>query len=329
MIVTRTPYRVSLAGGGTDFPAFFRERQTCVVSAALNKYFYLTLASRLDTRVRVAYSKVEDVPHAGALEHDIVRVVLERYGLHSGVEIGMVGEVPAGSGMGSSSAVTVGLLQAVRARMGLENSAAQLAEEAVRVETELLHKPIGWQDQYGVAFPGVKSITFGPGRDVHVHPIPLSVDNRLALEANAILVSTKHMRRAEAVLSGFVSRMEKNRAGLETIAGIARAMRAAFHAPRIDLPLLGALLDESWKVKRTLSSGATAPFIDEMYDAGRAAGAWGGKLLGAGGGGFLLFLIPPERHAALRSRLDDALTLPFVLDTMGGSLVYENEKRGP
>ena len=329
MIVTRTPYRVSLAGGGTDFPAFFRERQACVVSAALNKYFYLTLASRLDTRIRVAYSKVEDVPHTGALEHDIVRVVLERYGPHSGVEIGMVGEVPAASGLGSSSAVAVGLLQAVRAHVGLESSAAQLAEEAVHVETDLLHKPIGWQDQYGVAFPGVKEIVFGPGQDVHVHPIPLSTENRLALEANALLVFTRRTRRAESVLSGFVSRMEENRADLETIAGIARAVRAAFHAPRIDLPLLGALLDESWKVKRTLSSAVTDPVIDEMYGAGRAAGAWGGKLLGAGGGGFLLFLIPPERHAALRSRLDDPPTLPLVLDTTGASLVYESEKRGP
>lgn len=329
MIVTRTPYRVSLAGGGTDFPAFFRERPACIVSAALNKYFYLTLASRLDTRVRVAYSKVEEVPHAGVLEHDIVRVVLERYGLHSGVEIGMVGEVPAASGLGSSSAVAVGLLQAVRAQVGLESSAAQLAEEAVRVETDLLHKPIGWQDQYGAAFPGVKEIVFGPGQDVHVHPISLSADNRLALEANALLVFTRRTRPAESVLSGFVSRMEDNRADLETIAEIARAVRAAFHAPRIDLPLLGALLDESWKVKRTLSSAVTDPLIDEMYDAGRAAGAWGGKLLGAGGGGFLLFLIPPERHAALRSRLDDPPTLPLVLDTTGASLVYESEKRGP
>ena len=321
MIVTRTPYRVSLAGGGTDFPAFFRERPACIVSAALNKYFYLTLASRLDTRVRVAYSKVEEVPHAGVLEHDIVRVVLERYGLHSGVEIGMVGEVPAASGLGSSSAVAVGLLQAVRAQVGLESSAAQLAEEAVRVETDLLHKPIGWQDQYGAAFPGVKEIVFGPGQDVHVHPISLSADNRLALEANALLVFTRRTRPAESVLSGFVSRMEDNRADLETIAEIARAVRAAFHAPRIDLPLLGALLDESWKVKRTLSSAVTDPLIDEMYDAGRAAGAWGGKLLGAGGGGFLLFLIPPERHAALHSRLDDPPTLPLVLDTKGASLV--------
>ena len=329
MIVTRTPYRVSLAGGGTDFPAFFRERPACIVSAALNKYFYLTLASRLDTRVRVAYSKVEDVPHTGALEHDIVRVVLERYGLHSGIEIGMVGEVPAASGLGSSSAVAVGLLQAVRAHVGLESSAAQLAEEAVRVETDLLHKPIGWQDQYGVAFPGVKETVFGPGQDVHVHPIPLSADNRLALEANAILVFTRRTRPAESVLSGFVSRMEDNRADLETIAEIARAVRAAFHAPRIDLPLLGALLDESWKVKRTLSSAVTDPLIDEMYDAGRVAGAWGGKLLGAGSGGFLLFLIPPERHAVLRSRLDDPPTLPLVLDTTGASLVYESEKRGP
>ena len=323
MIVTRTPYRVSLAGGGTDFPTFFRERQVCVVSAALNKYFYLTLASRLDTRVRVAYSKVEDVSHADALEHEIVRAVLKRYDLRSGVEIGMVGEVPAGSGLGSSSAVTIGLLQAVRAHVGLESSAAQLAEEAVRVETELLHKPIGWQDQYGVAFPGVKTITFGPGQKVHMHPIPLSADNRLALEANALLVSTGRTRRAESVLSEFISRMEENRAGLETVNGIARAMRAAFHAPRIDLPLIGSLLDESWKVKRTLSAGVTDPVIDEIYDAGLAAGAWGGKLLGAGGGGFLLLLIPMERHAALRSRLDGAPTLPLVLDMMGASIVYK------
>lgn len=271
----------------------------------------------------MAYSKVEDVSHADALEHEIVRAVLKRYDLRSGVEIGMVGEVPAGSGLGSSSAVTIGLLQAVRAHVGLESSAAQLAEEAVRVETELLHKPIGWQDQYGVAFPGVKTITFGPGQKVHMHPIPLSADNRLALEANALLVSTGRTRRAESVLSEFISRMEENRAGLETVNGIARAMRAAFHAPRIDLPLIGSLLDESWKVKRTLSAGVTDPVIDEIYDAGLAAGAWGGKLLGAGGGGFLLLLIPMERHAALRSRLDGAPTLPLVLDMMGASIVYK------
>ena len=326
MIVTRTPYRVSLAGGGTDFPAFFRERQACIVSAALNKHFYLTLASRLDTRVRVAYSKVENVPHAGALKHDIVRVVLERYSLHSGIEIGMVGEVPAGSGLGSSSAVTVGLLQAVRAFVGLESGAAQLAEEAVRIETELLHKPVGWQDQYGVAFPGVKAITFGPGQNVHVHPILLSADNRLALEANALLVATRYRRRAESVLSGYVSRMDVSWAGLDTIVGLAWEMYTAIQANRINILLLGSLLNESWKVKREFSPLVTNPAINEMYDVGLAAGAWGGKLLGAGGGGFLLFLIPPERHAALLSRLGNPPTLPLRFDEMGASLVYKSER---
>ena len=329
MIVSRTPYRVSLAGGGTDFPAFFRERPACIVSAALHKHFYLTLAPRLDTRVRVASMQIEDVPQTGALAHDIARVVLERYGLRTGMEIGMLGEVPAGSGLGSSSAVTVGLLQSVRASVGLESSAAQLAEEAVHVETRLLHKPIGWQDQYGVAFPGLKAITFGPGPAVHVHPIPLSPDNRAALEANAILVSTGRTRLAETILPEHVARLADNRAGLEIIDGIARTMHTALQARRIDLPLLGSLLDESWQVKRTFAPSVTDPGIDEMYAAGRAAGAWGGKLLGAGGGGFLLFLIPVEGQAALRARLGDPLTLPLVLDTIGTTIVYQSARRGP
>ena len=325
MIVSRTPYRVSLAGGGTDFPAFFRERETCVVSAALNKHFYLTLAPRLDARVRVAYMQVEDVPHTGALAHDIVRVVLNRYGLHAGLEVGMVGEVPAGSGLASSSAVTVGLLQNVRAYVGLESSAAQLAEEAVHIETQLLRRPIGWQDPYGAAFPGLKAITFGPGTEVSVRPISLSPDNQRALEATTVLVSTGRTRRADIVSSEHVSRISDNYERLDCIDGIAREMLTAFQARRIDLPLLGALLDESWKIKRTLAPSVADPAIDEMYDVGCAVGAWGGKLLGAGGGGFLLFLIPEERQAALRTCLGDSPMLPFVLDTTGSSIVYQSE----
>ena len=208
MIITRTPYRVSLMGGGTDFPAFFRERSGLVISAALNKHFYVGMTYRLDDNINLSYTRTEFVRNVGNLDHEIARTVLARYDLHYGLEIGMMGEIPGGTGMGSSSAVTVGLLHAVRTLLGLECSADGLARESTLIETELLKKPIGWQDQYGVAFPALKKITFHRDDTVHVEPIALTPEKRKALEAHTLLVYTGKSRRAESVLSEQSSNMD-------------------------------------------------------------------------------------------------------------------------
>lgn len=324
MIISRTPYRVSLIGGGTDFPEFFQDNPSLVISAAINKHFYLNITTRFDAQVRLSYTKTEIVREAGELQHDIARAILERYGLHSGLEIDMVGELPMEAGLGSSSSVTVGLLHAVRKHLGLECDATGLAEEAVLVETKLLGKPIGWQDQYGVAFPALKAITFGPGDAVQVDPIALSAANRQILEANALLVFTGKSRKAESVLSEQASRTDQNLAGLKAINGLANEMRAAFQAERLDLSLLGAVLNESWKIKQTFASSLSNSAIDELHKAGLAAGAWGGKLLGAGNGGFLLFLVPAERQPAMLSRMGNPRSLPLKMDLSGSSIIYNN-----
>ena len=329
MIIVRTPYRVSLAGGGTDAPAFFRRRPALVVSAALDRHLYVSLTSRFDDRLRVAYTRTEMVAQADALRHDVARAVLCRYGLRTGLEIGMLGEVPAGTGLGSSAAVTVGLLHAVRRRLGLPCEAAALAAEAVRVETDQLRRSCGWQDPYGVSAPALKAISFGPGTAVDVAPIPLSPENRTTLEASAVLVSTGHVRRADALLADQAARLRENRAALEALAGVALEMRAALAARRLDLPRLGALLDEGWRAKRTLGASITNPAVDALYDAGKAAGAWGGKLLGAGGGGFLLFLLPAAQRAAILTRMGDPPALPFHLDTTGSVVVHDGGRRAP
>ena len=327
MIITRTPYRASLMGGGTDFPEFFRERGGLAISAALNKYFYVSMTRRFDDSVRLSYSRTETVRTSRDLEHDIARTVLARYNLHSGLEIGMIGEVPGGTGLGSSSAVTVGLLHAARTSLGLECSADTLASESVIIETELLKKPIGWQDQYGVAFPALKKIVFNRDDTVQVEPIVLAPEDRRALEAHSLLVYTGETRKAETVLSGQSSNMDANQSGLDTLRGIAHDMVAALRSSPLDLPLMGSMLSESWMVKRTLAANVANPVIDELYRSGIASGAWGGKLLGAGGCGFLLFLVPAERQAAMLSRMGNPSAFPLVLDSTGSQLIHESGSR--
>ncbi len=327
MIITRTPYRVSLMGGGTDFPAFFRERGGLVINAALNKYFYVSMTRRFDDSICLSYSKTETVRTSKDLEHDIVRTILARYDLHSRLEIGMVGEIPGGTGLGSSSAVTVGLLHAVRVSFGLECGADTLAKEAVIIETELLKKPIGWQDQYGVAFPALKKILFNRDDSVRVEPIALAPENRTALEAHSLLVHTGGTRKAETVLSGQSSNMDANQSGLDAIRGIAHDMMTALQGSPLDLQLIGSMLSESWMIKRTLAANVANPEIDELYQSGIASGAWGGKLLGAGGCGFMLFLVPAERQAAMLSRMGNPPAFPLALDSTGSRLVYESGSR--
>lgn len=327
MIITRTPYRVSLAGGGTDFPSYFREHGGLVVSAAIRKHFYTCLTARLDDNLRLSYFKTEFVRRAEELKHEIVRAVLASYGLRSGLEMSMVGEVPAGTGLGSSGAVAAGAVRAVRAYLGMDHSDGALAAEAVRIETETLGKPSGWQDQFGVVYPGLKAIVFG-GDEVRVEPLALSQENQALLEESTALVFTGRRRKAAPVLAQQVARRRSNLPRLRALHRIAEQIRKALCAERLDLRLIGEMLDESWRAKRTLSDGVTDADIDRMYEKGRAAGAWGGKLLGAGGGGFYLFLVPKEKRPELLSSLGDPAWMPLAVDSGGCAVAYDARQDG-
>lgn len=326
MIITRTPYRVSLAGGGTDFPEYFRKHGTLVINAAVSKHLYVLLTPRLDSRTRLAYFRGAELVHdVDELEHDIVRTVLQRYEVQGGVEIATIGEIPAGTGLGSSSVVTVGLVHAVRTYLGLKSSPRVLAEEAIRIEREMLKRPIGWQDAWGAAFPGLKALAFGPEVAARAEPIALSAARKQELERNSLLVFTQQERHAESVLAEQNERIGDNHSALDDILGLARSVRAALEADPdggIDYPSLGAMLSESWKAKRTLASGIDNFRIAELYDIGMMSGAWGGKLLGAGGGGFLFFLAPEERQPHMIARMGNPVTLPLEFDETGASVVY-------
>ena len=328
MIITRTPYRVSLAGGGTDFPSYFQDHGGLVVSIAIRKYFYMCLTSRLDDNLRLAYFKTEFVRHAGELKHEIARAVFESYGLSSGLEMSMVGEVPAGSGLGSSGAVAAGTLRAVRAFLKLEHDFAALAREAVEIETETLGKPSGWQDQYGVVYPGLKAVEFRTDKKARVEPLVLSQENQMLLEENAVLVFTGRRRASAPVLAQQAANQRANLSCLRLLRGIALEVKKALCAERIDLRLLGELLDESWRAKRTLADSITDSSIDRMYEVGRSAGAWGGKLLGAGGGGFYLFLVAKENQPKLLSSLGNPPWMPLTFDLKGCSIAYDARQAG-
>ena len=326
MIVTRTPYRVSLAGGGTDFPEYFGRHGTLVINAAVGKHLYVLLTPRLDGRTRLAYFRgAELVDDVDELEHYIARAVLQRYEIGGGLEIATIGEIPAGTGLGSSSAVTVGLVHAVRTHLGLECDPRTLAEEAIFVERDFLRRPIGWQDAWGAAFPGLKALLFGPGAEARAEPIALSSARKQELERNALLVFTQQKRPAESVLEEQENRIADNHTALDDIRRLATSVRASLEAGvegGIDYASLGAMLSQSWEAKRTLASGIVNPRIAKLYDIGIDSGAWGGKLLGAGGGGFLFFLIPAERQPEMLARMGNPVALPFKLDDAGASVVY-------
>lgn len=327
MIITRTPYRIGIAGGGTDFPEYFRGRETMVINAAINKHLYVLFTERVDSRTRVAYFRgAELVREVNEVQHEIVRAVLQKYGIAGGVEIATIGELPADMGLGSSSAVTVGLVHAVRTHLALPCTPALIAEEAVVVERDMLMNPAtGYQDSWAVSFPGLKAVSFGPGDEARAEPIALSSAQRRALERNSLLVFTQATRPNQAVMTRQAMHTQRNSAALDDVRRLAvnaRALLDAGPGGRIDFASLGAVLDKSWEAKKRFAEGISNARIDRLYRIGIESGAWGGKLLGAGNGGFLFFLAPPEKHAEMLARMGSPVTFPLQLDDKGTSVVY-------
>jgi D-glycero-alpha-D-manno-heptose-7-phosphate kinase len=320
MIITQTPLRIGLLGGGTDLPGYYRERGGRVLNCAIDKYIYVIVNQRFDDDIYVNYSRKEIVSRVDDLEHELVREAMRMTGVAGGVEITTLADIPsAGSGLGSSSAVTVGLLHALSAYQGRHMTAEKLAEQACAIEIECCGKPIGKQDQYIAALGGIRDIRFGPGEEVVVGELMLSVATRRALQRQIMLFYTGVTRSADPILA------EQN-ANIKAASSQLDLMRdlAGFAVDRLrdgDVDAIGAAVRESWEVKRKLASGVSNGRIDAAVRRALDAGASGVKVTGAGGGGFLLVICPIEQQHAVRQSLADMRELPVKLDRLGSRVV--------
>lgn len=322
MIISQTPYRVSFVGGGTDLPAFYREEGGAVLSCAIRRHMYVTVHRRFEKSIRVAYSKTDMAACAANVEHDLVREAMKLAELDEPLEITTIGDVPAGTGMGSSSTLTVGLLNAFHGYRGKVATPEMLGEMACRIEIDILGKPIGRQDQYAAAYGGLNYIKFNCDDTVDVHPVPSRAETIQELEDWAMLMYTAQQRDANQILG-------KQSAGTRDKISVLREMRDLADELRTTIgsgvESFAKVLHRGWELKRSLGFGISDAWIDDWYAAGRKAGAVGGKLLGAGGGGFMLLLAPPEKHDAVRQALGRPQELPFQVDRSGSRIIFINE----
>jgi D-glycero-alpha-D-manno-heptose-7-phosphate kinase len=320
MIITQTPLRIGLLGGGTDLPSYYLEHGGRVLNCAIDKYIYVIVKQRFDDEIYVNYSKKEIVSRVADIEHELVREAMLMTGVTGGVEITTLADIPSsGSGLGSSSAVTVGLLHALYAYTGRQVSAEELAEGACRIEIERCGKPIGKQDQYIAALGGIRDLRFGPGEDVSHEELGLSASERVALQQQMMLFYTGITRRADNILAEQNANVSATLPQLDLLRDL-----AGFAVKRLrsgDVDAIGPALRESWEAKRKLASGVSNSQVDGAVTRALEAGASGVKLTGAGGGGFLVVLCPMERQRAVRESLADMRELPIRLERSGSRVM--------
>jgi len=320
MIITQTPLRVGLVGGGTDLPDFYREHGGRVLNAAIDKYVYVVVKQRFDDEIYVNYSAKEIVSRVEDLEHELVREALHMTGIRGGLEITTLADIPsAGSGLGSSSAVTVGLLHALFAYRGRQITAEELAERACTIEIDRCRKPIGKQDQYAAAFGGICDLQFGPGDRVVVDQLALTPAVRRQVQDELLLFFTGTTRQANSILGEQKANIAERLAQLFQLRDLAGEAAAGLRAGDVDA--LGATVNKSWAAKRDLASGVTNSAIDEAVEAAIGAGATGAKVTGAGGGGFLLVVCPLENQRAVRQRLAHMSELPIKNEPFGSRVI--------
>jgi D-glycero-alpha-D-manno-heptose-7-phosphate kinase len=325
MIITQTPLRIGLLGGGTDLPSYYREHGGRVLNVALDKYVYVIVKERFDREIYVNYSRKEIVSKVEDLEHELVREAMRMTEVTEGVEITTLADIPsAGSGLGSSSAVTVGLLHALYGYRGRQVTAEELAERACTIEIDLCGKPIGKQDQYIAAFGGIRDLRFGPGEEVVAHDLGLSMIERRALQQQVMLFYTGITRRADVILAEQNANVGATRPQLDLLRDL-----AGFAVERLrcgDVDAIGPAIRESWEAKRKLASGVSNDRIDQAVTRALDAGASGVKLTGAGGGGFLLVICPIERQRAVRDSMTDMHELPVRFDRLGSRIVFNVQR---
>lgn len=321
MIIVQTPLRISFFGGGTDFPSYFMEEGGCVLSSAIDKFIFLVIKERFDKKLRVGYTRTEMVDGIDEIQHELIREALRITGITNGVEITTMGDIPSeGSGLGSSSTVTVGALHAMYAYRGDIVSAERLAREACTIEIETLKKPIGIQDQYIAAYGGMRFFEFLPEGEVKVENIGISQDARRALNDNFLLFFTGVSRSSSSILTEQKSKIKDRIGELREIKQMAYQAREYVEAENFDA--IGGLMHQSWDLKKRLAGTISNGPINDMYEAARSAGAIGGKIAGAGGGGFLLLYVPYERQGRVRNVLKDLQELPFRLEADGTKIIF-------
>lgn len=326
MIISRTPFRISFAGGGSDLPSFYKRENGAVLSTTIDKYMYITMHPWFEKEETVLkYSKTEVVKDIKDIKHPIFREVLQMYNVH-GVDLSSIADIPSGTGLGSSSSFTVGLLNAVRAYLGKASSGEKLGELACEVEINRVGSPIGKQDQYAAACGGLNFITFYGDETVNVEKIIMQPDKKKELEGNLLMVFVGGEHSANAILKDqqeAISNTKKFDVQKQMVK-LAYNLRESLEHNNLDD--FGKILHEGWLLKKSLTSGITNGIVDEMYNKGIEAGALGGKLLGAGGAGFILFYCPRERQAEFRERMGAIKELNFGFDNYGSKIIYVGEK---
>jgi len=321
MIITRTPFRVSFSGGGTDIPEFYREHGPgAVVSAAVRQYMYIVIHPYFHDKIRIKYSRTEDVDSIDEIQHPVVRACLKRLGIDKGIEIASFADVSSGTGLGSSSSFTVGLLNALYAYKEKMVSKNDLAAQACEIEIDILKEPIGKQDQYAAAFGGVNQIRFNQDESVDVLPVVMGSDVRDKLERSLRLYSVGGSRRAGDILQEQKDNIKSDESVTENLCAMCKQVeQMQIDLSHGNIDAVGNILDTGWQRKRRLASGITNPTIDRLYEIAQKSGAKGGKLLGAGGTGFLLLC--HEDHSFLEQKMN-CKSLPFQIDREGSKILF-------
>ena len=326
MIISRTPFRISFAGGGSDLPAFYRREPGAVLSTTIDKYMYVAIHPFFDKhKIQLKYSKTELVESVGNIQHPIFREVLRMYGLQ-GVDLNSIADIPSGTGLGSSSAFTVGLLNAVRTYLGKATGGEKLGQLACDVEINRIGSPIGKQDQYAAACGGLNVITFYGDETVDVQKIIMSYDKKRELEQNLFLYYIGGEHSANEILKKQqqeIAQDAKFQTQCRMVELVYRLKRSLEEGSVDDM---GTILHEGWLLKKSLSRNISNSGIDNLYDCGIRAGATGGKLLGAGGAGFLLFYCPADRHETFKIRMQGFSEMPFRFDNYGSKIIYIGDK---
>lgn len=327
MIVSRTPLRISFFGGGTDYPEYFERAHGAVLGMAIDKYIYISalhLTSALEYRYRLSYSRIETVGELTDVQHPVVRHVLQHFQVEEALDLSVMADLPARSGLGSSSSFTVGFLNLVGALQRRQMTKLDLARTAVFVERDLLHENVGVQDQYHAAFGGLNRFDFAKDR-TRITPVQMTAPCLSALTSSLFLIYSGMTRFASEILDEQMAHMRQSKVEAELSHLLALTDQAMdvleCDAPDRMLLDLGAMLHDGWQTKKKLSSRITNPQIERLYKAARDSGAIGGKLCGAGGGGFLLVLVPPQRQQLFLERMQNVTCIPVGLDTVGSTIL--------
>jgi len=328
MVISRTPLRISFLGGGSDLPAFYRKYPGAVVSTAINKYIYITVNKKFDNKIRASYSITEIVDKVDELKHELIRESLKMLRLDGGIEITSISDIPSrGTGLGSSSSYTVGLLNALYAFNGEYTSAERLAEEACKIEIKRCCKPIGKQDQYVAAFGGLNYIQFNPDESVFISPIICKKKTKENLKKSLLLLYTGITRSSSLILQNQSKNLKNDKRKFEItkrMVFLAKSLKAYLENNRLEE--VGKLLHEGWLLKKQMAEEISSPQIEKWYEIARKNGALGGKILGAGGGGFLLLYAPPEKHKSIIRALPELRVTPFEFEQEGSKIIYFGER---